>query len=110
MEIWRSGPSGAKVTKSGCVEKSSGSSLRLSADHFSRAATVSRLCGRLRSSCFDLLGVAQQARAQAAGQRGLPHALGTGEEQGLREALLRDHPLQRVRDVRVAPEVVKHTR
>src|SRR5271157_4088990 len=50
MEIWRSGPSGAKVTKSGCVENSSGSSLRLSAGHFSRAATVSRLCGRLRSS------------------------------------------------------------
>ena len=59
---------------------------------------------------FDLLGVAQQARAQAAGQRGLPHALGTGEEQGLREALVRDHPLQRAGDVRVAPEVVKHRR
>src|ERR1035437_671204 len=50
MEIWRSGPSGAKVTKSGWVEKRSGSSLRLSADHFSRAAMVSRLWGRLRSS------------------------------------------------------------
>src|ERR1017187_5198985 len=50
MEIWRSGPSGAKVTKSGWVENSSGSSLRLSAGHFSRPATISRFRGRLRSS------------------------------------------------------------
>src|SRR5579859_99794 len=50
IEIWRRGPSGAKVTKSGWVANSSGSSLRLSAGQRSRPATVSRLGSRLRSS------------------------------------------------------------
>ena len=46
---------------------------------------------------FDPLGVAQQARAQAARERGLAHALGAGEEQGLREAVVRDHLFERAR-------------
>src|SRR5260370_22718779 len=46
----RTGPSGAKVTKSGWVANWSGSSLRYSAVHFSRAAIVSRLSGSAWSS------------------------------------------------------------
>ncbi len=65
MVIWRSGPSGGKVRKSGCVAKSSGSSLRLSAGHFSRSAIVSALASRLRSSCSILLRVADHRRRKA---------------------------------------------
>src|SRR5215472_8490327 len=50
IEIWRSGPSGAKVSKSGCEAKISGSSLRFSADHFSRDAMVSLFSASARSS------------------------------------------------------------
>src|ERR1035441_4220275 len=50
IEIWRKGPSGAKVTKSGWVANCSGSSLRFSAVHFSRAAMVSKLWESARSS------------------------------------------------------------
>src|SRR6185437_4723698 len=50
MEIWRSGPSGGNVTKSGWVANWSGSSLRFSDASFSRSASVSRLSGRDKSS------------------------------------------------------------
>ena len=110
MEIWRSGPSGAKVTKSGWVANSSGSSLRFSAVHFSRAATVSRLSGRPRSSFSISSAMPQQARRHAPRQGRLAHAFGPGEEQRLRQALLRDHLLQRFGDRGVAPEILKHGR
>src|SRR5215469_68269 len=51
MVIWRSGPSGAKVTKSGWLANSNGSSFRLWAGQFSRSATVSTFSARLMSSC-----------------------------------------------------------
>src|SRR6185312_15685982 len=50
MLSWRNGPSGGNVRKSGCDAKTSGSSLRLSAGSFSRAAIRERLSSRLRSS------------------------------------------------------------
>src|SRR5450759_4597076 len=62
MEIWRSGPSGAKVTKSGWVENWSGSSLRFSAVHFSRAAMVSRLPESAKSS-FSISSACPSKRA-----------------------------------------------
>jgi hypothetical protein len=56
---------------------------------------------------LDLRGAAKQPGAQPARQRGLADALRTGEQQGLGQPLLREHLLQRLRDVGVAPEWIE---
>jgi hypothetical protein len=66
--------------------------------HFSRSATISRLCFEAEIVLLDLFGMArQQARAQPAGERGFADALRSGEEQRLRQPVLRDHLLERLR-------------
>ena len=89
MEIWRNGPSGAKVTKSGCEANSSGSWLRLSAGQRSRAADDFEIVRQAEIVLLDFAGIAEQQRRKTPGQRGLTHALGPGKQQGLRDALLR---------------------
>src|SRR5262249_55788700 len=57
---------------------------------------------------LDEFAVSEEACAEAAGEGGFADAFGAGEEEGLREAVLREHLLEGLGDVRVAPEVFKH--
>src|SRR5882724_2768496 len=57
---------------------------------------------------LDFGGIAKQQRRKTPGERGLAHALGTRKQQGLRDALLRRHTFERARDLRMAPEILKH--
>ena len=109
MEIWRSGPSGAKVTKSGWDANSSGSSLRFSAGQRLAPRHDFQVVRQAEVVPFDQLRVVQQAGAQPARQRGLADAFGTGKEQRLGQTVLRQHLFERLRDVRVPPEVLKHS-
>ena len=97
MEIWRSGPSGAKVTKSGWRGEQQRVLVALVGGPFLARGDGFEVVRQAEVVLFDLLRVAQQARAQAAGQGGFADALGAGEEQGLRQAVLRDHLLERAR-------------
>jgi len=51
---------------------------------------------------------AQQRSAETAGQRRFTDALGTGEKQGLRDALCPDHLFQSLNDVGIAVEVFQN--
>ena len=111
MEIWRSGPSGAKVTKSGWVANSSGSSLRFSAGHFSRAGNGLQVVGQAQVVLLDQFRVPQQARPQAPRQRGLADAFGPGEQQRLRQTLSCASICSSASvTCPIAPEILKHTR
>ena len=59
MVSWRKGPSGGKVRKSGCEEKTSGSSFRLSEVHFSRSAMRFAFDSRLQVVLLDFVRVAE---------------------------------------------------
>ena len=56
---------------------------------------------------LDEVGAAQQAGAEPAREGGLAHAFGTGEQEGLRQAVLRQHLLERLDGARIAPEVIE---
>ena len=76
MVIWRSGPSGAKVRKSGCEEKNSGSSLRFSAVHFSRSAMSADVRFEAQIVLLDLVRRrCAGASPEPAGQRRFTDAL-----------------------------------
>ncbi len=68
-----------------------------------------KVVGKAQVVLLDFFGVPQQARAQPAGQGGFAGALGSGEEQRLRQPVLRDHLFEGVGDMPVAPEILKHT-
>src|SRR3569833_3406986 len=72
MLIWRSGPSGGNVRKSGCDAKTRGSSLRLSAGSFSREARVERLSSRFRSSRSIFSGEPRRRAAKRRASVALP--------------------------------------
>jgi len=71
MEIWRSGPSG-RSDEIGVGGKQQRVLVALVADHFSRAATMSRFVGQAEVVHFDLLGWPRRRAARRRARVALP--------------------------------------
>ena len=111
IEIWRSGPSGGEGDEIGMGGEHAADLRCASRRATSRAsATVSRFAGRLRSSCSICSACPSSAAASRRARVALPTPSRAGEQQRLRQAVLRDHLLQRLGDCAIAPEVLKHGR
>src|ERR1051325_5514385 len=57
---------------------------------------------------LDLIPMAEKMCTEPSGQCRLAHAFRTREQQRLRQAILRQHLLDRLRDVGVAPKLFKY--